>query len=70
MTRPYHPSDGGADLGREPMREEIIKAGQTLSQRIDKLLAEMPQGRQCPKCGFAMVHYRLYGYRCPRMCES
>ncbi len=37
-----------------------------VSARIDKLLAEMPPGRDCPTCGMSMVHYRLKGYQCPR----
>lgn len=34
------------------------------SAAIDKLLAELPPGRNCPTCGGMMVHSRLRGYQC------
>lgn len=36
-----------------------------------ELLGEdMPAVRRCEKCGSAMAHYRLYGYRCPHGCPA
>jgi hypothetical protein len=35
--------------------------------RIDE--EDEPSGRRCPKCGSAMGHYRLHGYRCFRGCS-
>jgi hypothetical protein len=49
-----------------------------IRQRIAKILDELENqsvlghdgpGLRCPKCGCSMVHYRLYGYRCIRMCQ-
>lgn len=34
------------------------------SDRITELLAAVPPAHVCPKCGAAMAHYRLWGYRC------
>ena len=37
---------------------------------IAAMLAELKKdARACPKCGAAMAHYRLFGYRCPRGCQ-
>lgn len=36
---------------------------------IDALLADMPQGRRCPKCDGQMIHSRLNGYQCLRGCQ-
>jgi ribosomal protein L32 len=56
----------GATLAEEeadsPSKSEI-------GRRVAKLLAEMPEGRQCPRCGGSMVHGRLTGYRCFRGCQ-
>lgn len=34
--------------------------------RLDRLIKESLGERLCSKCGGAMAHYRLYGYRCMR----
>ncbi len=39
------------------------------SERIDELLAEMPPGRSCERCGGSMIHERLRGYRCAKGCD-
>lgn len=47
----------------------LAGVGQTPhSKRIQELMDSMPKGRECPKCGMSMVHYRLHGYQCPRGC--
>lgn len=61
---PYHPSTGGANLSKPYDQAKAIEAGNALSAAI---LAEMANGPRCGKCGGAMAHYRLHGYRCMNM---
>ncbi len=69
MTRPYHPSDGGADLGHEPTVEEIRAKAAAILKAMDEEEQEYGPGLRCPKCGGMMAHYRLSGYRCIRGCQ-
>lgn len=69
MTRPYHPSDGGADPGREPTVEEIRQRAAAILKEMDEEETKHGPGLRCPKCGGLMVHYRLHGYRCLRGCQ-
>ena len=56
--RPYHPSDGGADPGREKAPAEVAAQ----AEWIAKLMAE---GRKCEKCGREkQAHSRLKGWFC------
>jgi hypothetical protein len=68
--RPYHPSDGGADLGRELTVEEIRAKAAAILKEMDEEEVQHGPGLCCPKCGGQMAHYRLYGYRCIRGCQS
>lgn len=50
-------------------RYGIMTCGICLNQGFVILPEEVPgtaKFNQCDKCGSAMVHYRLKGYRCPR----
>ena len=41
----------------------IVTKAEQLAFR--KLIEEMKHnGRECPKCGGMLAHYRLHGYRC------
>lgn len=48
----------------EAMREHQRK--RLRGDRLAELLKEFPPAHQCPKCGGAMAHFRLKGYRCSR----
>lgn len=67
--RPYHPSDGGADPGREPSPEEVRKRVAELLAEIEAEESKYGPGLRCPKCGGQMAHYRLSGYQCMRGCH-
>jgi tRNA(Ile2) C34 agmatinyltransferase TiaS len=71
MARPYHPSDGGADPGRELTAEEIRRRAARLLEEMDVTGIEERRygGLRCPKCGGVMMHTRLAGYRCVRGCQ-
>jgi len=68
MTRPYHPSDGGADPGREPTPEEIKLKATEILKGMDAKEPTRGPGLRCPKCGSQLVHTRLHGYQCARGC--
>lgn len=61
-----------SDLARWNTRGgvDVLARQRDTSRRLNELLAEMPQGRKCPRCGMSMVHERLRGYQCPRGCQT
>jgi hypothetical protein len=48
MTRPYHPSDGGANPGKEPTVEEIRQRAAKIVEAMEDDELKHP-GLRCPK---------------------
>lgn len=64
-VRIYGVAGPGAEAhhGKRYTKEDAEAIVRTL--KIDALAGEL-KGRECPRCGMGMAHFRLKGYQCPR----
>ena len=65
--------NGPATMAAEVVGQQQAERRKALSDRIkelenDQVSGQGALGRKCSKCGGAMAHYRLHGYRCLRGC--